>query len=206
MPVSDRKPEADSNKATADENVPMAGRCRAAIVRFAVIVIVLLTADLVVKSVTFARVAGEPIDVAAQEGPIPIHDPVVLVPNVLALKLTLNEGAAFGLGQGGRWLFLVIGAVALVIIVGVFRATPAKAWGTHMALAMLMAGAIGNIYDRLVYARVRDMFWLFPDVSLPFGLHWPGGSDQVYPWIWNIADAAMCVGLVIMLIALWRKK
>ena len=55
-------------------------------------------------------------------------------------------------------------------------------------------------------AKVRDMFWLFPDVPLPFGLHWPGGVSDVYPWIWNIADAAMCVGLAIMLISLWRKK
>jgi signal peptidase II len=68
-----------------------------------------------------------------------------------------------------------------------------------VALALLLAGAVGNLYDRITFGVVRDMLWLFPGVKLPFGWTWPGGNDELYPWIFNVADAAMCVALVFLL-------
>ena len=73
----------------------------------------------------------------------------------------------------------------------------------HIALALILSGALGNLYDRVMFGLVRDMLWLFPGVNLPFGLHWPQGSDQLYPWVFNIADMALLFGLGIILILLW---
>jgi signal peptidase II len=179
---------------------PRAGADRAALRRFVLVALLVLAADLAAKHLAFRLTAGHPVDPATAASADFDHEPRVLVPGVLALKLTLNQGAAFGLGQGGRWVFVVVALAALVIIAGVFRSSRADARVLHAALGLLMAGALGNLYDRILYGRVRDMLWLLPDVRLPFGWSWPGGSREVYPWIFNVADAAMCVGLAVLLI------
>ncbi|MCH8259484.1 MAG: signal peptidase II, partial [Planctomycetes bacterium] len=72
--------------------------------------------------------------------------------------------------------------------------------------ALILAGAIGNLYDRVMFGMVRDMLWLFPGVKLPFGLTWPGGgSDELYPWVFNIADASLLVGLGILMLGMYRE-
>jgi signal peptidase II len=188
------------------DDAPKAGRSPRAITLFVTVTILVLAADIASKVAAFSVVAGRPIDVAAATPMDLVHEPMPLLPGVLSLKLMLNEGAAFGLGQGGRWVFVVIGVVAVFIICGVFWSSRASAWLLHVALGMLLAGAVGNLGDRVAFGKVRDMLWLFPDVTLPFGMSWPGGSDQLYPWIFNIADAAMCVGLVALLLMIYRGR
>src|SRR5690606_34234449 len=64
------------------------------------------------------------------------------------------------------------------------------------------------LYDRMTYNAVRDLLWIFPDVHLPFGLSWPeffGGSTQVFPWIFNIADVALNVGVMMSLFLVGRE-
>jgi lipoprotein signal peptidase len=90
------------------------------------------------------------------------------------------------------------------IVLGLFVRSNARAWVLHAALALLLAGAGSNLYDRGAIGSVRDMLWLFPGVRLPFGWRWPGGSDELYPWIFNVADAAMCVALVLLLVLVYR--
>jgi signal peptidase II len=75
----------------------------------------------------------------------------------------------------------------------------------HFGLALILAGALGNLYDRIMYGAVRDMLYLFPGVKLPFGITWPGGNPELYPWIFNIADAALCVGVVLIILTMLRK-
>lgn len=187
-----------------------AARDRRAIAMFALVALLVLAADLATKALAFRHVAGTPVPLepfgAATLQSIPPHPEVVLLPRVLALRLTLNRGAAFGLGQGGRWLFVVVAAAAVAIMVAVFRRTAASDRLLITALALLLGGAIGNLFDRIVYGMVRDMCWLFPDVRLPFGWHWPGGSDQLYPWIFNVADVAMCVALGLFAWHMFRER
>ena len=45
---------------------------------------------------------------------------------------------------------------------------------------------------------------LFPEVRLPFGLHWPDGSDGLYPWIFNVADVCLVCGLIVLMILMYR--
>ena len=175
-----------------------------AIVRFAIIVVLALAGDLLLKSYAFEHVAGTPIERERlqefAEHAIPPHDPVTVVPGVLSLQLTVNHGAVFGIGQGGRWLFVVIAVIACAIIARVFWVSRAKDWPLHAALALITGGALGNLYDRFFFGMVRDMLLLLPETHLPFGWEWPGGSTLAYPWIFNLADAALCVGIGVIIV------
>ena len=165
---------------------------------FLVLAGVLLTIDLVTKSVAFARVAGEPVDLLATAGraeAIPAHDPVIAVPKLLAFRLTLNRGAVFGLGQGGVALLAAVSAVAAIVVFTMGYRLPPKARRRRVLLAMILAGALGNLWDRVMYDAVRDLFLLFPGVNLPFGWSWPGGARGLYPWIFNAADVYLVLAL-----------
>lgn len=186
----------------------IAGRQKKCVVLFALIAIALLAADLGLKTYSFNYVAGEPIvlqpDVPASME-IPFHNPTVLVPKVLHLRLTANTGAIFGMGKGSRWVFVAVSVIAIVFIGHLFWRSPAKAVTLQVALALILAGALGNLYDRIRFAAVRDMLHLFPDWTLPFGLAWPGGARGLYPWIFNLADVALLLGVLTVVWVTWKQ-
>lgn len=172
---------------------------------FLTLAIAVLTLDLAVKHWAFSHVAGTPVVLTPDRPePIPPHQARPIIPHVLSLKLTLNRGAAFGLGRGARWLFVAVAFGAISIITVLFWRSPARSHLLHLALALLLAGAAGNLYDRIAIGSVRDMLWMFPGVKLPFGWRWPGGNAELYPWIFNVADAAMCVALAVLLVLMYR--
>lgn len=187
-----------------------AWRHAASVVPFLLATVILLSADLLTKSAAFDRVAGEPVSLSRDESgrlaPMPAHDAILLIPKVLALHLTANEGAVFGLGQGGRWIFIAFSLIASAVILVIFGRSEHRAHGLHLALAAVLAGALGNLYDRLRFGVVRDMLLLFPGVKLPFGWHWPNGSDGLYPWIFNVADACLVIGLFFLMIIMYRHE
>jgi signal peptidase II len=171
------------------------------IVGFFIVVLLLLIGDLALKWWAFESFAG-PVDipaVLADEDPLPAKD-MTVVPNVLAIKLVLNRGAVFGLGQGYTWVFLLITVFAVGFVGYVLLTSPADHRLMHLCLALILAGALGNMVDRITFSAVRDMLHLFPGVQLPFGLQWGNGSTEVYPWIFNLADVFLTVGIALMLI------
>lgn len=167
---------------------------------FIIAVAVMLAGDLYLKVWAFDHVAGSPVELTGPGSFIPPHPPRVLVPSVLALKLTLNEGALFGLGQGYAWLFALFSIAAVGIIGYMFATSSRRARWTHVALALVLAGALGNLYDRITVGAVRDMLYLLPGVNLPFGWSWGGGQTGLYPWIFNGADVLLVVGLAMLAI------
>jgi signal peptidase II len=119
--------------------------------------------------------------------------PSVIIPGVLGFTTTVNQGAVFGIGQGKVAWFLAFSVLALGIIVWVFATSGARHRVVHLALGLILAGALGNMYDRAVYRGVRDM--------LKFLCFDFGGKDW-YPYIFNVADVLLCIG-VPLLIARW---
>ena len=111
--------------------------------------------------------------------------PEDIVPHVLGFTTTVNHGAVFGLGQGWGWFFLGFSTLALGLIVWVFVTSRARQWAVHIALGLILAGALGNMYDRIVYQGVRDM--------LKFNVSW-------YPFIFNLADVLLCVGVPVLML------
>jgi signal peptidase II len=160
----------------------------------------LLACDLAFKSWTFDHVASRPVDMKLIESGdlhgVPPHEGQLLIPKILKLRLVVNRGAVFGMMQGQRAIFVLATIVAIGLIVYFFCDSTQEQWVFHLALAMILAGALGNLYDRIMYLGVRDMLHLFPDVHLPFGWRWPGaGSRELYPWIFNLADAFLLIGV-----------
>ncbi len=172
------------------------------VARFLLICLVLLCSDLALKWWAFEHWAGEPVDVvAAVEGRavLPAHSQILL-PKISALKLTLNRGAVFGIGQGQAWLFIVVTIAAVALIGYIFASSARRQWLMHLTMALVLAGALGNLYDRIRFAAVRDMLWLFPEVHLPGGLTWPGGLTDLYPWIFNLADVYLVIGIALLMV------
>lgn len=194
----------------------------AAVGVFVGLTLLVLAADLGLKYAAFAYVAGVPVMVdpldptrVIERGDplrLPVdHDPVNVLPGVLSLKLTTNTGAVFGIGKGGKWFFVLVSIGAVGMLGWFFARSRPDAWVSHAALAFTLAGALGNLYDRIRYNAVRDMLWMLPELQLPFGIHWPGmpsghGSNQVWPWLFNIADAALVIGVITLVVVTWWQE
>jgi len=131
---------------------------------------------------------------------------VMVIPSVLEFKLVLNPGAVFGSGQGKRWLFVGFTFVALGFCLFVFaRLTRRSDWLTHIAIGSVAGGGLGNLYDRLVYACVRDVIHPLPGVEWPFGWTLLGRRD-VWPYVSNVADAVLLIGIGYLVVKLWRHE
>lgn len=172
-----------------------------------VVVVVGLTGDLVSKRLAFERVADAPVELRYDEVvsgsfTIPWHQGVEVVsPDLLDFRLVLNRGAVFGVGQGRRAVFVVFTLAAIVVAIGVFGWwTRADAFVAHLAIGLVLAGGLGNLYDRVSIGAVRDFFYMFPRRELPFGLSWPGGTTEIFPWVFNLADVELLVGMGLLLI------
>lgn len=72
----------------------------------------------------------------------------VIIPKVLEFQIMLNPGALFGIGHGMTSLFLLASVLALALVLWMFSNSSARRWGAHIALGGILAGAIGNMYDR----------------------------------------------------------
>jgi signal peptidase II len=111
---------------------------------------------------------------------------------VLGIHCSWNQGAVFGVGQGLGPLFVALSIIAVVLIPFLhFRLIRASGRWQAFGLGAVQAGALGNLYDRLRYGRVRDFI----------DLHW-----GTYSWpTFNIADALICVGLAALFISTLQK-
>jgi signal peptidase II len=119
--------------------------------------------------------------------------PAVVVPGLWQNKYVENPGAAWGLLSrvSETWrvpFFHVISLMAILIIVAFYRRLEADHRLMAFALSLVLGGAVGNYLDRLARGYVID----FVD------LHWKNRPDLHWP-TFNVADSAICVGVVLML-------
>jgi signal peptidase II len=128
------------------------------------------------------------------------REPLVVIPGWLQFEFLRNGGAVFGIAQGQRTWFLLISAAAVVFLTYLFINSQKRPF-YQIILGMLLAGVLGNMYDRVVLSSVRDMIHVLP------GWHWPSGirhllhlPEEVFPYIFNIADSLLCVGVALMLV------
>ncbi|MEM1185053.1 MAG: signal peptidase II [Planctomycetota bacterium] len=183
-----------------------------------VTIVIGLASDLWTKHVAFERVAGDPVVVLREDVLeshksgvglgvlIPPHDPIEAIPNALNFTLVLNPGAVFGIGAGKRWVFVGFTVAAIAFAGWMFAkwTGPRDRWA-HAAIGLLVAGGLGNLYDRITFACVRDFIHPLPGWKLPFGIQWPNGSDEVWPYVSNVADAYLMLAIGILLIISLKK-
>jgi len=99
---------------------------------------------------------------------------------------------------------VMVSVIAAGFIGRIFWTSGAKMRLFHIGLALILAGAMGNLYDRVLYGLVRDMLHLFPNTDLPGELAWPGGARGLYPWIFNWADVSLLAGVACVIWVTWR--
>ena len=109
------------------------------------------------------------------------------IPGWLHFEGMANQGAVFGLGQGRRLLFIAISIAAIFFIFYLFSVSGRQRF-YQLILGMLLAGVIGNLYDRIVFHYVRDMIHGLPRWS------------KLFPYIFNVADSLLCVGVFLMIV------
>ena len=128
-------------------------------------------------------------------------DPYTFIPHWLRFEYTENHGAVFGIAQGQRWMFLVVSAAALLFLTYLF-AFSGRRWVYQIILGLLLAGVLGNMYDRVTLGYVRDMIHGLPGWHWPAAVHRtvPSIPSEVFPWIFNVADSLLCTGVGLMLI------
>jgi signal peptidase II len=169
--------------------------------------------DIATKYWAFRTVAGRPVDLVYEEVvgnmgyPLPRHEGVRVLPfDLLDFHLVLNHGAVFGIGQRRRMVFVLFTLVAIGVALAVFaRWSRASQRWVHVGLGLILAGGIGNLYDRVRYGAVRDFLHMFPRWELPFGWRWPGNSSgEVFPWVFNVADVLLLAGMGILLV--WMNR
>jgi signal peptidase II len=94
---------------------------------------------------------------------------IPIIPGFFSLVHVTNTGAAFGMLQGNNAFFIVLAAVALVVVLGLFwqnrpsanRAGAGLPAITNIALALLLAGIVGNLVDRLWRGQVIDFLHFY---------------------------------------------
>jgi signal peptidase II len=114
---------------------------------------------------------------------------------LLPLTLAFNTGIAFGLGlpSMGRWLIVGASFLIIIVLLRMLRDAHADDWWRSIAIGLVLAGAVGNLIDRLRWDRgVVDFIG---PINLGF-MYWP---------IFNIADMAITTGAIALALSLWRE-
>ncbi len=114
---------------------------------------------------------------------------VVVIDGLFNLGKTLNTGIVFGKFSGAKTLWLVISVAAVPAITAIFFMVRNRKWIVTISLGMVLAGTIGNMYDRIFWDGVRDFIKFYVRLS--------DGGEKVWP-LFNLADSFICVGVFLL--------
>ncbi|HZL35277.1 MAG TPA: signal peptidase II [Tepidisphaeraceae bacterium] len=150
-----------------------------------------LAVDQWAKSAAFSRLCDGVV--ITDDGHAQVLNPSTerFIPGWLHFTAVANQGAVFGIGQGHRLLFIAV-SIAAIIFIGYLFSISGRQRFYQVVLGMLMAGVLGNLYDRVTRGYVRDMVHALPHKFI-FGY-------PAFPWIFNVADSLLCAGVALMLL------
>ncbi len=122
---------------------------------------------------------------------------ITVIPNVFRISHVFNTGAAFSLFQEAsptlvRNLLIGFSIVAIIVVGGMIWQMGRRWSATGVALALILGGAIGNLYDRWVFKYVVD----FLEVKIVH-YHWPD---------FNVADSCIVTGACLLLLEIFRSQ
>ena len=104
------------------------------------------------------------------------------------IRYWYNSGAAFGIFQNGNLVFTILAILVTLLILYYYPLTLHEGWYLRVAMAMQFAGADGNLIDRLRFGHVTDF------ISV--------GNFAIF----NISDASITVGVVLLILGVWWKE
>ena len=101
------------------------------------------------------------------------------------IRFWYNSGAAFGIFANGNTIFMILAVIVAGAILYYFPRTSRKDWWLRLALMLQFSGAVGNLTDRIQFGHVTDF------ISV--------GNFAIF----NIADASISVGVVVLILGVW---
>ena len=113
------------------------------------------------------------------------NETIEVIPGVFNLTYVQNEGASFGMLQGFQGFFIAVTAVVIVVATWfMIKYQKKHSRFLKVSLALVYSGAVGNLIDRILYGYVRDFF----DFRM----------FDVWKWIFNVADACLVIGSIML--------
>jgi signal peptidase II len=130
---------------------------------------------------------------------IPYGNEVPIIPGFFSLVHVSNTGAAFSLLQGNNLFFIILATLALAVVIFMlirnqWETEPSRRlhWMTKLSLALLTAGILGNLIDRLAKGSVVDFLHFY---------------IREYAWpSFNVADSSICVAAGLLILSSFRKQ
>ena len=123
---------------------------------------------------------------------------IVVIPRVFRITHVLNSGAAFSMFEGAahplmvRQVLIWFSVAAVIVVIGILWKAGRTASLMSVSLALILGGAVGNLYDRIKLKYVVD----FLEVHIVH-YHWPD---------FNVADSAIVVGACLLLLEMLRPQ
>lgn len=131
------------------------------------------------------------------ESSLSLYQQIEVIPGYFSWTLAYNTGAAFSFlaDSSGwqRWLFALIAVVVSITLVVWLKRLKADETWLAIALALVLGGALGNLYDRIVLGHVIDFILV----------HWQ--NRHHFP-AFNLADSAISVGAVLLALDMFKSK
>ena len=126
---------------------------------------------------------------------LPQGDTLDFWPGVMHLEHVQNRGAAWGVLSGQKWLLILFTLLVIGVIMRSAREVAARGALAALGFGLILGGAVGNLFDRIVFGHVTDFF----DLDTPIR------ALQTFP-VFNVADSALSVGVVLMLLSLFGSR
>ncbi|MEE0457476.1 MAG: signal peptidase II [Anaerovibrio sp.] len=117
-----------------------------------------------------------------------LGESIPIIKEVFHITFVLNPGAAFGMLEHQRWIFIVVALLVVVLALVFYKHIQRESLITRIGAGLLLGGALGNLLDRIQSGLVVD----FLDFRI-----WP---------VFNIADIAICGGVAMLIWDMWQRR
>ena len=141
---------------------------------------------MIVLTISFLIVIIDQISKYLVRSSMELHATIPIIKNFFHLTYVSNDGMAFGINfPGGIYLFTIASFLLTIFLIAYLWNERKGHLILRISLALIIAGAIGNFIDRIMFKEVVDMFdFIF------WGHHW---------YIFNVADSSVTVGMILYL-------
>jgi signal peptidase II len=131
--------------------------------------------------------------------------PIPALAKVFTITHVRNTGVSFGQLPGAGWLFMLVNFAVLVGVLIYYPRIPSAQWQLRLASALILAGDLGNVIDRLrtafLAAQTTGSLWS----ALPKAYVTDFVDFKIWP-VWNVADMCIVSGVIIVAWMLWRAE
>lgn len=121
-----------------------------------------------------------------------LNSVITIIPNLFRIYYVKNEGAAFSVFSGKRYLLIAISIIVFFVLADYIKKNKITKKLEIISLGMIMGGLVGNLIDRLLYSAVIDYLSF-----IIFGYKFA---------IFNLADIGIVVGIIILIISMFKEK